>query len=443
MTSIDQRRIDRRTLGKGAAGLALASGLAARSDWARPTAAQNEEVYIITDPAFAETGTLEATAIYNEANPDRPQIVIEPTAAGWESKVLPQIQDGNLRWSGSGYIPFFDQFKTIRSGIAAPIEEYLAASEIPWAQEQESLYFTPRIYEGLLLDGVQYYLPMKVNVHMAGWRQDYIEAAGYETMPATWDEVNEMLPKIKEAMAAEGVMPFSISRDLWRAIGTTSSTFMAEPLDEQGVFKIESPEWMDMIGMFKSWIDDGLAVFETNDVSYDAWQKGERAMSLGSHSWVRVGRQVWGPELVKGGVPPQANAEAPQRTWAHIDSACVFNEAPHPQEATDWALAVFGPEGAPAETWWGGTLQFSGSPVTQNFIDTLVTPNTELAEVGDVLALLPDSPILMVAQANGFNICQLLMPEHLDRYFSGELSAEDAMAQLRTAIDDELAKQEA
>jgi ABC-type glycerol-3-phosphate transport system substrate-binding protein len=305
------------------------------------------------------------------------------------------------------------------------------------------MYFTPRIYDGLLLDGVQYFLPMKVNVHMAGWRQDYLEAAGYETMPATWDEVDAMLPKIKEAMAAEEVIPFSISRDLWRAIGTTSSTFLAEPLDEQGVFKIESPEWMDMIGLFKKWIDEGNARFDVNDVSTDGWQKGQYAMSLGSHSWVRLGRQVWGPELVRGGTPPQANAEAPKRTWAHIDSACVFNAAPNPQEATDWALAVFGPEGAPAEAWWSGTLQFSGSPVHQSFIDSLVTPNTEIAEVGEVLALLPDSPIVMVAQANGFNICQLLMPEFLDRYFSGELSAEDAMAQLRTAINDELAKQEA
>ena len=443
MTRFDQRRVDRRTLGKGAAGLALASGLAGGRSWERSAAAQNEEVYIITETTVADTGSMEATEIYNAANPDRPQIVLEPTPPGWESKVLPQIQDGNVRWSGSGYIPYFDQFRTIRSGLAAPLEEYLATSAVPWAQEQADLYFTPRIYEGLQLDGVQYYLPMKVNVHMAGWRQDYLEAAGYETMPATWDEVNEMLPKIKEAMAADEVIPFSISRDLWRAIGTTASTFMAEPLDEQGVFKLESPEWMDMIGMFKSWIDAGLARFDVQDVAVDAWQKGQYAMSLGSHSWVRLGRQVWGPELVKGGVPPQANASEPKRTWAHIDSACVFNEAPNPQEATDWALSVYGPEGEPAETWWNGTLQFSGSPVYQNLIDTLVTPNTEIAEIGEVLALLPDSHINTVAQANGFNTSQLIMPEYLDRYFSGELSAEDAMAQLRTAINDELAKQEA
>ncbi len=442
MTKLAQRRIDRRTLAKGAAGAAMATGLSTRGGWSQPAAAQSDEVYIITETTVADTGSMEATAIYNEANPDQPQIVLEPTPPGWEAKVLPQIQDGNVRWSGSGYIPYFDQYKTIRSGLAAPLEEYLAASSIPWASQQDSIYFTPRIYEGLQLDGVQYYLPMKVNVHMAGWRQDYLEAVGYDTLPATWDEIDVLLPKIKEAYADQEVIPFSIARDLWRAIGTTAATFMAEPLDEQGIFKLESPEWLDMIGMFKKWIDAGLARFDTQDIAVDAWQKGKYAMSLGSHSWVRLGRQVWGPDAVKGGVPPQANAEAPKRTWAHIDSACVFNEAPQAQAATDWALSIYGPEGEPAETWWAGTLEFSGSPVYQGLIDTLVTPNTEIAEIGEVLALLPESHINTVAQANGFNISQLILPEFLDRYFSGELSAEDAMSQLRTVLNEELAKQQ-
>ena len=445
MSQNHSRRITRRAIGQGAAGLALTGGFASRVAWGTPAAAaaaQAEEVYIITEQTVFDTGSAEATEIYNAANPDQPRIVLEPQPVGWESKVLPQMQDNNLRWSGSGYIPYFDQYKTIRSGLAAPLEEYLAASDIPWADQQQDIYFTPRIYEGLLLDGVQYYLPMKVNVHMAGWRQDYLEAAGYETMPATWDEVDEMLPKIKEAMAAEEVMPFSIARDLWRAVGTTAATFQAEPLDEQGVFKIESPEWQAMIELFKKWIDAGLARFDVQDVAVDAWQKGGIAMSLGSHSWVRLGRQVWGPELVKGGVPPQANPDEPARTWAHIDSACVFNNAPNPQAATDWALSIYGPEGEPAETWWNGTLQFSGSPVYQGMIDTLVAPNTEIAEVGEVLALLPDSHINTVAQANGFLVCQTHIPPALDAYFGGQVTLEEMTTQLRAAIDADLAEQQ-
>lgn len=439
---MDQRQMTRRTLGKGAAGLAIGSALATRGGFARPGAAQEDAVYTLTEPTVADTGATEATEIFNEQNPDQPPVEMEAVTTGWDAKVLPQIQNGDLRWSGNGYIPYFEQYKWIKAGMIAPLEPTLAESTIPWASQQENLYFTQRIYEGLLLDGVQYYLPMKVNVHMAGWRQDYLEAAGYDTLPGTWAEIDEMLPKIKEAMAEEVVIPFSIQRDMWRAVGTTFATFIEQPLDEQGVFKIQSPEWFEMIGMFKRWIDAGLARFDANDIAVDAWQKGKFALSLTSHSWVRLGRQVWGPEKVKGGVPPQASAEAPARTWAHIDSGCVFTGAPNPQVATDWLLSIYGPEGEAAETWWRGTLQFSGSPVYQSMIDELVIPNEEIEEIEQVLGLLPESQVANVAQANGFNICQLLVAPYLDRYFGGELSAEEAMSQLRAEIDAELAKQQ-
>lgn len=435
--------LTRRAFNQGVAGLALGSGLATHFGSARQASAQvDDAVYTLMEKIFADVAGNDATEVYNEQQNTGPTIDLEDATEGWDAKVLPQIRNDDLRWSGSGYIPFFDQYKQVKAGLAAPLEEYLAASEIPWVQQQEESYFTPRIYEASLLDGVQYYIPMKANVHMAGWRQDYLEAVGYETLPATWDEVDEMLPKIKEAFADDDVIPFAIQRDLFRAIGTTFTTFTEKPLDEQGVFYLESPEWFAMLEMFKKWIDGGLARFDANDISYDAWQKGKFALSLGSHSWVRLGRQVWGSENVLGGVPPQANAEAPARTWAHIDSGCVFNNAPNPQAATDWMLSLFGPEGPSAEIWWEQMLEFSGSPVHQPMIDKFIVPNPEIQEIEEVLALLPDSQLISVAQANGFNICQLKMPPYLDRYFSGELSAEEAMAQVRAEVDEELANQQ-
>jgi ABC-type glycerol-3-phosphate transport system substrate-binding protein len=284
---------------------------------------------------------------------------------------------------------------------------------------------------------------MKINVHMAGWRQDYLEAAGYPTMPKTWDEVDRMLPKIKAATAKDNVIPFSIQRDIWRTLGTTFATFTEKTMDDQGVFRVDSPEWLEMIGMFKKWIDAGLARFDTVEDAVDAWQKGKFAMSLTSHSWVRLGRQVWGADKVKGGVPPQANATAPARTWCHIDSSCVFVDAPNAQDATDWLLAILGPEGTPAETWYKGTLTFSGSPPYQSMIDKFVTPNPDIKEIGDVLAILPNSTIATIVQANGFGITQLKLAPWLDRYFKGELSAKDAMTKFRAEVDAEFAKQKA
>jgi len=401
------------------------------------------KVYVLLDKGVSDTGSFKATDLYNQAQPMAPQILMEDAPDGWDTKVLAQIKDKSLRWSGHGYIPYFDQYKRLKSGMIAPLDDLLQASKISWAHTQKDQYFTPRVYDSLRSDNKQYYIPMKINVHMAGYRLDYVQAAGYDALPKTWDEIDKMLPKMKAALAKDEVIPFAIQNELWRAIGTTFSTFVEKPLDDMGVFKIESPEWMDMLTMFKKWTDAKLARYDITADSTDIWQKGKIGMSLGSQSWVRLGRQVWGPDKVKGAVPPQANASAPPRTWAHIDSSSVLTGGPNPAQAMDWLLSIYGPEGVPAQTWYTGTLTFSGSPIHQTWIDKLVTPNKDITEIGDVLKILPNSQIASVAQANGFGICQVLMPPYLDRIFKGELSVKDAMTKLRGEIDAEFAKQKA
>ncbi len=398
--------------------------------------------YILQEKTVSDSGSTDATNLYNKANPSA-AVELEDAGTGWETKVLPQIKDKSLRWSGEGYIPYFDQYKEIKAGIVAPLDDLLKSSKVPWAQKQKDVYFTPRIYDSLQLDGKQYYIPMRIHPHMAGWRVDYLQAAGYDTMPKTWDEVDKMLPKIKTALAKDQVVPFSIARDLWRSIGVGAATFQEKPLDEQGVFKLESPEFIGMMEMYKKWIDQGLARFDTQDDAINLWQKGKFAMSLGSQSWVRLGRQVTSPDKVKGGTPPQANATDKPRTWCHIDSACVFVNSPNPQGALDWALTTYGPEGAPAEAWWQNTLKVSGAPMYQPMIDKFVKTNQDIAEINEALGLLPNSQINTVAQSNGFGIMQLILPPWLDRFFKGEFNAKDTMAKARAEINAEMAKQKA
>ncbi len=401
-------------------------------------------VYTLADKTWLDVGMLEATKQYNTANKGGAQIALEEVADGWDTKVLAQVRDKSLRWSGHGYAAFFDQYRYIKAGLVQPIDEYLKASKIPWAQKQKDIYFTPRIYDALLFEGKQYFVPMKANVHLVGWRQDFLELAGYDTMPKTWDEIDKMLPKMKAALAKDQVTPFAIQRDLFRCAGTTFTTFIEKPFDDQGLLKFESPEWFQVMEMFKKWLDQGLARLDATADSVDIWQKGKVGMSLGSHSWVRLGRQIWGPDKIKGGVPPQANAGAPPRTWCHIDGGFVFPNAPDGQAANDWLLSILGPEGAPAETWWKGVVTFSGSPVHQGMSDKVLRDNKDLTEVNEVITkALPNSQVVTIPVAGAYNITAAKMLPWLDRYFAGELSIKEAMAKTRTEVNEELAKQKA
>ena len=406
------------------------------------TGGSSSTVYTLADKTWVDVGMGEATKKYNEANPGGPQITVEEVAEGWDTKVLAQVRDKTLRWSGHGYAAFFDQYRYIKAGLVQPLDEYLSASKVPWAQKQKESYFSSRIYDAQLFEGKQYFIPMKANVHLAGWRQDYLEAAGYSTMPKTWDEVDQMLPKLKAALSKDQVTPLAIQRDIFRCIGTTFTTFIEKPFDDQGVLKFESPEWFQVMELFKKWMTAGLARFDATADSVDIWQKGKVAMSLGSHSWVRLGRQVWGPDKVKGGVPPQANASAPPRTWTHVDGGFVFPNAPNGQAATDWLLSILGPDGGPAEAWWNGVVTFSGQPVHQGMIDKALKSKPELSEAYEVVEkALPNSQVITLPVAGAYNITAGKMLPWLDRYFAGELPIEEAMAKPRAEANEELAKQ--
>jgi hypothetical protein len=75
----------------------------------------------IVQASWAEIGMRDATLAYNEQVRDKGvQVNLEDTASGWEQKVLAMIKDKSLAWSAHGYVPFFNAYAYIKSGLAAP-----------------------------------------------------------------------------------------------------------------------------------------------------------------------------------------------------------------------------------------------------------------------------------------------------------------------------------
>lgn len=302
-----QPMISRRELLKGtvgAAGLAATAGFlngcVASTGPAGTTAGQGAQtpldVYTIIPAFFVEMGMGEATDLYNEQIKDEGvHIVWEESPDGWETKAMAMVRENNVRWSASGYAQFDLQWNYIQMGLAQPLDDLLAASQIPWAQDHQNSFYYSNIYETTRYQGKTYFIPMKLNIFMAGYNQELLQAAGYETIPETWDEFEVMLGKIKEKLGDQDVVPFTVRRDIFRTLGIAFTTFVDNPYNSDNMLRIDSEEFLECIKMFKRWFDQGYTNLALMQDPMPVWQQGKIAVGFDSHSWIRLGRSVLGP----------------------------------------------------------------------------------------------------------------------------------------------------
>jgi ABC-type glycerol-3-phosphate transport system substrate-binding protein len=399
------------------------------------------EVYITTLAAFADMSQRDSTDMLNEqVAANNLRYVLEESPEGWETKALAMIRDQEVRWSANGIANAGNQWNYIQQGMVQPLDDLLQSSAVPWAKNLQEQYMYPNIYEATQFEGKTYYIPMKLNIHLLGFRQDFLEKAGYETIPETWDEFEVMLGALKTALADEDVLPFAARKEVFRTVGTAFTTFVENPYNEENMLRIDSEEWLEVIKMFKRWFDAGYTNLQVLQDPLPDWQKGKVAIGIDSHSWIRLGRSVWGNEVIRGVVPPKVNASDPKRTWVHLDSGFVFAEAPHPQEGVDWLLNVLGPEGGPADRHWSGTLGFSGMPVHQSQYDKLIGNTTDFPELVDAYQAVPNSVLQPMPAGKFYPIIQAKIWPWLERYWGGEIEAEAAMQNVLDEVNQEVEK---
>lgn len=448
-----EQMLSRRSLLKRTAGLA---GLAATAGWlngcaapaapggapAGPASQELLDIYTLIPAFFIEMGMSAATDLYNEQIAAAgKRIVVEESPDGWETKALAMIRENNIRWSASGYAQFDWQWNYIQQGLCQPIDDLLAASSIPWAQDYANSFYHPGIYETTRFEGKTYFVPMKLNIFMAGYRQDYLEAVGYERLPETWDEFELLLGKLKEELAEEDVVPFAVRKDIFRTLGIAFTTFIEKPYDDDYMLKINSEEFRECVRMFKRWFDAGYTNVQLMQDPMPDWQLGKVAIGFDSHSWIRLGRSVLGNEKIHGSLLPKVNASDPHRAWIHVDSSFVFAGAPYPQEGLDWLLSILGPEGAPADRHWSGTLTLSGMPVHQNQIDRLLGADTTTPELSAVYEAVPHSQLVPMEAGKYLPIINTKLMPWLERYWGGEVELDQAMQNAMDEINTELDKQ--
>ncbi|MCB0064438.1 MAG: hypothetical protein KDE19_20075, partial [Caldilineaceae bacterium] len=104
---------------------------------------------------------------------------------------------------------------------------------------------------------------------------------------------------------------------------------------------------------------------------------------------------------------------------------------------------VLGPEGAPADRYWSGTLTFSGMPVHTNQYDKLIGSSADFPELIDGYEAVPNSVLQPMEAGKYYPIIQAKIWPWLERYWGGEVEAETAMENVIQEVDEELAKQQA
>ncbi len=446
MSELNRARLTRRDFLRttaGAAGaLALAGCTVPTATLAPAGAPTTTDVYVITFAAFADMGQRDATALYNDEIRDSGyRYVLEEVVEGaWEPKAVSMVRDGDMRWSACGIANAGLQWNYIQMGLVQPLDELLATSTHPWVNTLQDRYYYSNIYDATQYEGKTYFIPMKLNIHLMGYREDYLKKAGYDGIPETWAEFEVMLGKLKEALADDDVVPFAARKEVFRTLGTAFTTFVENPYDENNMLKIDSPEWLECIAMFKRWFDAGYTNLQVLQDPVADWQKGKVAIGIDSHSWIRIGRAIWGSQNIKGTIPPKVDASNPDRTWIHLDSGFVFTGAPHPQQGLDWLLAVLGPEGAPANRYWSGTLTFSGMPVHTEQYERLIGNTTTHPELQKAYAAIPTSVLQPMEAGRYYPIIQSKIWPWLERYWAGDVSAEVAMQNVLDEVNAEIDK---
>jgi multiple sugar transport system substrate-binding protein len=110
-----------------------------------------------------------------------------------------------------------------------------------------------------IVDDTAYGVPWYVETRLLYWRTDLAKKAGIDEPPGDWDELKADAEAMKKAGGkwGIGIQPGSVGA--WQTFLPFFWQAGGEILNEAGEFQLDSPEMVEALEYYKSFIDDGLA----------------------------------------------------------------------------------------------------------------------------------------------------------------------------------------
>jgi ABC-type glycerol-3-phosphate transport system substrate-binding protein len=299
---------------------------------------------------------LPAVQRYNEKYKGKIRIEGDRTPQGWETKVLQMVREGKPYWNAKWHMTqFFDMRRMVETGLIQPVEPYVEASSLPWATKYKEMT-TPQVYEAGFYEGHQYGMSDYVSRNVVIYRKDYLEEAGWEKPPDTWDEFTQCARDIKAKLSDRNIVAIGpeppYRRSLHSAfLGWVNSYDEAYDASDHDKVRYTSDKFKEATALFRSWFDEGLTHLDAWQNSGEYMEKGLTAMHIGAEFRVPTVRNIWGRDKLDAVNIPVPKAGMPSRTNWEADIPVIFRNAEYPQEAFDWICEMLAWEGEVAEVW--------------------------------------------------------------------------------------------
>lgn len=358
-------------LGVAGATLAACTVTVPAEEGAAPGGTEDKLVRILL-PSWA-TGEIpfDTTAReFSDANPGT-RIQIQTTFEGWETKVLAQINDGTLEWSGAGIASSASSSlpRWILTGLAQPMDDLIEVSSVEGAGDMLD-DMLPVLREASTHEGQFYGIPYSFENISFNWRTDYFEAVGATEAPTTWEEWLDVARAVKEWGADQSIYATSFIPDLDASVGTLIYGSLDDPFTDEMLLKWDSPEAVDALAFYQQMVlEEELTPPHGFDGWLDAYYAGKVASVQAQSSRGVWGQLAFGTEAVTTSpVPVRDNGQnAGTPFWGNCVS--VLNNSPHPQEALDYFVYTMGPQN---ETFQKTVIRTGKTPVYESAYENII-----------------------------------------------------------------------
>jgi multiple sugar transport system substrate-binding protein len=189
---------------------------------------------------------------FEHDNPDVRVVVQQIPWSAAHEKLLTSIVGGStpdLSQLGNTWIAEFTALRAI-----APLDERVAAST-----DVERADYFDGIWNTNVVDGTTYGLPWYVDTRVLFYRSDLLAAAGYDSVPGTWEGFRAALAALKRTMPA-GTDAIFLPANEWTqpaVFGAQAGSALLADHDTRGAFS--QPEFRRGFDFYLSLFRDGYA----------------------------------------------------------------------------------------------------------------------------------------------------------------------------------------